>query len=91
MLDSEVIVMIGPIDDNRDDWNETDHKYGWKYGCDGIMGISYVCEYLSLSNDDVYDLITLEKLRAGNMKLGGEKYKVLICRKSVLEYAASKQ
>jgi len=48
-----------------------------------------VCEFLSLSKDDVYQLIAEQKLRTGNLTPGVDKSKVLIYRKLVLEYAAS--
>ena len=63
--------------------NEADRKYGYRFGCDGLMSIEETCEFLNISRWTLNARIDAGHIRKGK-HLDGRA--VVICRRSVQEY-----
>ncbi|SFJ27219.1 MerR family transcriptional regulator [Planctomicrobium piriforme] len=62
---------------------DADLEHGYVFGCDGLMGVSEVCDHLSIGRATLDRLVVRGALRKGK---DGETGRVSICKRSVMEY-----
>lgn len=62
-----------------------DAKFGYEFGCEGLMTVDEACKMLSLTRWTIDKLHLEGKLRKGHITGG----RVRICRRSVREYLAT--
>lgn len=74
---------------DRENWSVSDKEYGWRFGSEGFMSMKETMEFLKMSRSSVDRLIEMFTLRAGKNDPDCKTSKVKICKRSVLEYAAS--
>ena len=65
-----------------------EQKYGYAFGCDGLMTYSEACQFLAVSLRKLYELIDEERIRKGKLT-SSKQGSVRLCRRSVVLYAAS--
>jgi hypothetical protein len=64
----------------------TDKRYGYRFGCDGLMSFTEAREFLGrISKDTLYRKIHAGLIRKGTHTDGR---RAVICRRSVLEYVS---
>jgi hypothetical protein len=62
--------------------NEAEQKYGYRFGCEGLVTLDEAAAKLRKSVRSVYRLI-----EAGELRYGG-KGKTVICQRSLMDYIA---
>jgi len=64
--------------------NESDLRYGYQFGVDGLVTVEQVSEMLGGPS-----IRTVERrIRSGKFRTGRDEGRLVICKRSVLEYIA---
>lgn len=66
----------------NDQMSPADARWGWTFGCEGLMRISEACRFLSVSRDTID-----RRIAAGKLRKGKQDGRVYLCAKSVKEHA----
>ena len=66
----------------------SERKYGYVFGCDGLMTYDEACQFLAVSLRKLYELIDEGRVRKGKLT-SSKQGSVRLCRRSVVLYAAS--
>lgn len=67
------------------DSTEADRKHGYRFGCDGIVNMKQAAEMLGGVNERT----VVRRIDAGVFRVGREGGRVVICKRSILDYIAS--